>query len=115
MKLVRHAEANGAGPHLIEMRISFGPAFANKTLTNMEFIEKLRSEASKHPNSFLSPMMIHFAHHVQEGITAKLFSSDDLADLAPNTTYYGHGSCSSCDSGSCCLCTYGGNSWCEDC
>lgn len=121
MKTVNADAVEKAGPELVSMKVSFGPAFTNQKLTHKEFIERLREEGAKHPKSFLSPMMNHFAEHLEAAIAAKAISSGDEADLSPNTTYYGQGSCTGCpgdDGGgaNCCLCSYNGqNVGCEAC
>ncbi len=115
------ADVEKAGPHLVAVNVSFGPAFHDGPLSYKEFVDKLRTEAKKHPKSFLSPMMEHFADHIEAGAAEGSLSLDDQADTDPNTTYYGHGSCTGCpgDDGTgyhCCLCTYNGqNVGCESC
>lgn len=110
-----------AGPHLVSLVVKFGPRFHQGPLTNTQFIEKLRSEAKLHPSGFIKPMMEHFADHIEAGIKAGTVSGDAQAELNPNTTYYGHGSCSGCpgdtgDASNCCLCEYNGqNVGCEFC
>jgi hypothetical protein len=121
MKTVSHDAVKNAGPFLVNVKVSFGPAFSDKKLTHREFVQKLREEAKRHPKSFLSTMMNHFAEHIEAAASNGNLSLDHEADTNPNTTYYGHGSCTGCpgDDGSgypCCLCVYNGqNVGCESC
>ena len=121
MKTVGPDAIAKAGPYLLSMKVSFGPAFSAKKLSNREFIQRLRDEAAKHSKSFLSQMMNHFADHIEAAIADHTISADHEADNNPNTTYYGQGSCTGCpgDDGTgqyCCLCSYNGqNIGCEFC
>lgn len=121
MKTVSADTIANAGPHLVSIQVSFGPKFHDGTLTNREFVAKLRAEAKSHPRSFLKPMMEHFADHIEASATSGALSMDAQAQLSPNTTYYGHGSCTGCpgdggDGSNCCLCEYNGqNVGCESC
>jgi hypothetical protein len=121
MKSVGPDALEKAGPHLVKLAVSFGPAFHNGPMTNGEFIAKLRDEAKRHTRSFLNQMMVHFAEHLEAAAKEGILQLDAPANLNPNTTYYGQGSCSGCpgDDGSaenCCLCSYNGqNIGCENC
>jgi hypothetical protein len=109
-----------AGPVLVSINVSFGFAFSESKMTNTQFVQKLRTEGSKH-NSFVGAMMSHFADHIDMAIQAGKLKPNDQADTEPNTTYYGQGSCTGCpgDDGSgsnCCLCEYNGQHvGCESC
>jgi hypothetical protein len=115
------ADVEKAGPPLVTVSVSFGPRFSDKQLTNEQFVGRLRDEAKHHPGSFLSSMMNHFADHISLGFDVGTLKPTDIADDNPNTTYYGHGSCTGCpgDQGQgyeCCLCVYNGqNVGCESC
>lgn len=110
-----------AGPPLVTMKITFGPAFSDKPLTHEQLIRKLREEAKNHSKSFLSAMMNHFADHIEAGSKAGKMLPNGVADMSPNITYYGQGSCTGCPGGDgsgsdCCLCSYNGqNVGCEFC
>lgn len=121
MRTVSPEALEKAGPFLVSMKVSFGPAFSGRGLSNREFVQRLRDEAAKHSKSFLDKMMNHFADHIEAAISTGTINPDHEADLNPNTTYYGQGSCTGCpgDDGSgadCCLCSYNGqNVGCENC
>jgi hypothetical protein len=121
MNKATNADVEKAGPYLVSLRVSFGPAFSDQKLNNRQFVEKLRAEAKQHPASFLSPMMDHFADHIEAAAADGSLSLAHEADTNPNVTYYGHGSCAGCpsDDGTgypCCLCSYNGqNIGCESC
>ena len=121
MKTVSQDAVKNAGPYLVSLKVSFGPAFSPEKLTHREFITRLREESQKHTKSFLSQMMDHFADHIETAAASGHLSLDHEADMNPNTTYYGHGSCTGCpgDDGTgwpCCLCVYNGqNVGCESC
>jgi hypothetical protein len=51
--------------HLVTLTVTFGDPFCKETLTRAELIERLRSEAVRHPKSFLKQMMEHFAEHME--------------------------------------------------
>ena len=110
-----------AGPPLVTISVLFGLNFCDDAPTNAAFVARLREEAREHSGSFLSSMMNHFADHMELGFEAGTLKPDDVADNNPNTTYYGHGSCTGCpgDDGTgsnCCLCVYNGqNVGCESC
>ena len=121
MRKATKEDVQKAGPPLVSLKVSFGPSFSQGKLTNRQFVEKLRGEAKKHPRSFLSAMMNHFADHIDAAAADGALSLDHEADSNPNTTYYGHGSCTGCsgDDGTgsnCCLCEYNGQYvGCESC
>lgn len=121
VKTIGIATANNTAPYLVSIKVSFGPAFSAKPLTNKAFIHRLRTEGAKHSKSFLGQMMNHFADHVNAAIAHHAIMETHQADTNPNTTYYGQGSCTGCpgDDGSgadCCLCSYNGqNTGCENC
>ena len=121
MKRASSEDVRKAGHYLVSLKVSFGPGFRDRKLTHREFVQALRAEAKQHPTSFLSPMMDHFADHIEAAAADGNISLDHEADVNPNITYYGHGSCTGCpgDDGSgqnCCLCSYNGqNVGCESC
>ena len=121
MKPVGDDVIKSAGPPLVSINVSFGPAFTTDKLTNRQFISRLRDEAGKHKKGFLSAMMGHFADHIEAAIAAGALAAEEEADREPNTQYYGQGSCTGCpgDDGTgadCCLCSYNDvNTGCENC
>jgi hypothetical protein len=108
--------------HLVTLTVTFGDPFCKETLTRAELIERLRSEAVRHPKSFLKQMMEHFAEHMEAA--AEFEPSGKYALSAPasstmDASYDGQGSCSGCTSDvsppTCCSCTHDGITSCEPC
>ncbi len=108
--------------HLITLTVTFGDPFCKEKLTRAEFIERLKSQAKRHPTSFLKQMMEHFAEHMEAA--AEFEPSGKYALSAPanftmDASYDGQGSCAGCTSDvsppTCCSCTHDGITSCEPC
>ena len=107
---------------LISMQITFGEHFSKNPLTRKEFADQLRIEATKHPRSFLKPMMEHFAEHIVAAAAFEPTGRYALSAPASHTfdvSYGGQGSCSGCTDAvsppTCCSCTHDDVTSCEPC
>lgn len=81
----------------LKISVELGPRFTKgRTLNNEQLIESLK-EHGDHWKSFIGPMLLHFAEHLERA------KSDPAAPAMTvlNSTYYGCGSCG--NNGSLCL------------
>jgi len=108
--------------HLVTLTVTFGDPFSTEKLTRSKFVERLRSEAKRHPKSFLKQMMEHFAEHMEAAADFEpsgRYALSAPASFTMNASYNGQGSCAGCTSDvsppTCCSCTHDDITSCEPC